>query len=176
MIKIMFDGKPLEVADEASAKLVTDAFEQLTKRVIDAEAKADKAEAEKDAKMEELEEEKAKTNDAAITARVETVMTALDQARAVAGDKFTCDSLNVVEIQRAALLAKRPTVDWAAKSESYIEAAFDMAFNDVDANAEQMKQVSKDFAGNQSPKTENKLTRDQAYAASLGGRWKGAQK
>src|SRR5690606_1501683 len=70
---------------------------------------------------------------------------------------FTCDSIVPVEIQRAALAKARPTVDWAGKSEAYIEAAFDMAADQVettDANADQKRKLAEDGAKqlNEQPK------------------------
>jgi hypothetical protein len=50
-------------------------------------------------------------------------------ARKVAGDAFTCDSVDPTEVMRAALLVKRPTVDWAAKSPAYIQASLKTSFN-----------------------------------------------
>ena len=146
MIKVMLDsGVALEVADEASAKLVTDALKDAAKRVTDAEAKAEKAEAERDMKEEELEAEKAKTTDAAIAERVEAIASVRAQAVKMVGDTFTCDSVDVVAIQRAALTAKRPTIDWATKSDVYVQASFDMALSEP-SPVNQLTQFAKDAA------------------------------
>lgn len=149
MIKVMLDsGVALEVADEASAKLVTDALKLAAQRVTDAEAKAEKAEAERDMKEEELEAEKAKTTDAAIAERVAAISTVRAQAVKMVGDTFTCDSVDVVAIQRAALTAKRPTIDWATKSDVYVQASFDMAISEPSQAqpANQLTQFAKDAA------------------------------
>lgn len=146
MIKVMLDsGVALEVADEASAKLVTDALKDAAQRVTDAEAKAEKAEAERDMKEEELEAEKAKTTDAAIAERVEAISTVRAQAVKMVGDTFTCDSVDAVAIQRAALTAKRPTIDWATKSDVYVQASFDMALSEP-SPVNQLTQFAKDAA------------------------------
>ena len=146
MIKVMLDsGVALEVADEASAKLVTDALKDAAQRVADAEAKAEKAEAERDMKEEELEAEKEKTCDAAISARVEAIAKTRADAVKVAGDKFACDSVDMATIQRAALTAKRPTIDWATKSDVYVQAAFDMALAEPQT-VDQLAQFAKDAA------------------------------
>lgn len=145
-IKVMLDsGVALEVADEASAKLVTDALKAAAQRVTDAEVKAEKAEAERDMKEEELEAEKAKTTDAAIAERVEAISTVRAQAVKMVGDTFTCDSVDVVTIQRAALTAKRPTIDWATKSDVYVQASFDMALSEP-SPVNQLTQFAKDAA------------------------------
>jgi len=146
MFKIILDsGVALEVADEASAKLVTDALKDAAQRVTDAETKAEKAEAERDMTKEELDAEKAKTTDAAIAERVEAISTVLAQAVKMVGDTFTCDSVDVVAIQRAALTAKRPTIDWATKSDVYVQASFDMALSEP-SPVDQLTQFAKDAA------------------------------
>jgi hypothetical protein len=173
MIKVMFDGKSLEVADEASAKLVTDAIERLELKVTDAETKMTKAQAEADMYEEKLEEEKEKTTDAAITERVKAIATVNASAVKIVGDTFACDSVDSIVIQRAALTAKRPTVDWADKSDVYVQAAFDMAVADSEIEpvtpVDQLAQFSKDAAG-VVPNTVPKLTRDQAYKKELHSR------
>jgi uncharacterized protein len=149
MIKVTLDsGRSIDVADEAVAALVTDSIERLTKRVTDAEAKMEEAKAKADMKEEELEAEKAKTTDAAIAERVEAISTVRAQAVKMVGDTFTCDSVDVVAIQRAALTAKRPTIDWATKSDVYVQASFDMALSEPSQAqpANQLTQFAKDAA------------------------------
>lgn len=151
MIKVMLDsGQYLEVADEAAAKLVTDTIQALTKRASDAEAKADKAEAKADAMEEELEEEKSKSCDAAIAAKVATLLEVKANAAKVAGDKFTCDSADPLAVMRQAMSARRPAVKWSEKSDAYVQAAFDMATNDSESDATtqtaQLAQLAKDGA------------------------------
>jgi hypothetical protein len=178
-IKVMLDsGKYLEVADEAAAKLVTDAIEVLTKRVADAEAKAEKAEAEKDAMEEELEKEKTKSSDAAISERIAAISTVKVDAAKVAGDTFTCDSVDPVEIKRAALAVKRPTVDWSQKSEAYVSAAFDMAIADpAPANQSQLAQLAKDGAAIvQQDGQEPKLSAYDQHKKAQSVAWKGGAK
>lgn len=146
MFKIMLDsGAAIEVADEASAKLVTDALKAAAQRVTDAEAKMEEAKAKADMKEEELEAEKAKTTDAAIAERVEAISTVRAQAVKMVGDTFTCDSVDAVAIQRAALTAKRPTIDWATKSDVYVQASFDMALSEP-SPVNQLTQFAKDAA------------------------------
>ena len=131
MIKVMFDGHYLEVADDASAKLVTDAMTDMTKQVTDAQGEQQKAEATRDAMKEQLDAEKLKTSDAAINERLTAVATVTTQARKIVGDTFTCDSVSTMDIQRAALTAKRPGTAWSDKADVYVQAAFDMAFDSI---------------------------------------------
>lgn len=175
-IKVMHDGRSLEVADEASAKLVTDAIKGLEQKVTDAEAKMSKAEAEKDAAEEKLEAEKEKTTDAAISARVEAIANVRADAVKIVGDTFTCDSVATCDIQRAALAAKRPGVEWADKSDIYVQAAFDMAVADAEAEpakpVDQLAQFSKDAAGVTKPK-EVKLNAFDSFKLKQANAWKG---
>tara|TARA_R110002072_G_scaffold169949_5_gene323524 strand:- start:19522 stop:20625 length:1104 start_codon:yes stop_codon:yes gene_type:complete len=176
MIKVMLDsGLSLEVADDASATLVTDAFQSMTQKVVDAESKADKAEAEKEDMKEKLDEEKKKSSDSAISERVQLIAQTMDQARKIVGDSFVCESVDISTIQRTALAVKRPTVDWAAKSDAYLDTAFELSAGDAEIapadNAEQLAKFSKDAANVEQQKTEPKLTRDQAYAQRLSNEW-----
>lgn len=171
-IKVMLDsGVALEVADEASAKLVTDALKDAAQRVTDAEAKAEKAEAERDMKEEELEAEKAKTTDAAIAERVAAISTVRNQAVKMVGDTFTCDSVDVVAIQRAALTAKRPTIDWATKSDVYVQASFDMALSEP-SPVNQLTQFAKD-AANPATVADTKPSGYAQFKDKQANAWKG---
>lgn len=125
-------GRSVDVADPANAQVVADSFDRLLKRATDAEAKAgqaqetaDKAQAAADSAAEKLEEARKASGDEAIAARVKAISATQELARKVAGDGFTCDSLDVTEIKRAALVVARPKVAWGDKSAAYIEAAFD---------------------------------------------------
>ena len=133
-IKVTLDtGRSVEVTDEATATLIADSFERLNQKVNDEAERADKAEAERDAKDEELEEAKKESSDAAISSRVATLTQVMDDARTLAGKDFTCDSVNVLEIQRAALSIKKPNTKWADKADAYVAASFDVG---VDAEKE----------------------------------------
>jgi hypothetical protein len=144
MKKVTLDsGKTVEVQDEATATLLTDTFDRLTKRAMDAEAKADKAEAEKDAKDEELEKAKKASSDEAIKQRVETVTRAALDAKKVAGKDFTCDSMNEIDIKRASLAVKFPKRAWADKPTEYVKAAFDIEMEKEETEDEDSEEVKK---------------------------------
>ena len=131
--KVTLDsGAKVEVADEASAILIQSTIDGLRKRVADAEeekAKAelakDEAEAKADALDEENEELKKQASEDSISKRLADVLAVTDAARKLAGAEFTCDSVNPLEIKRAALAARLPKRAWADKSEAYISAAWD---------------------------------------------------
>lgn len=118
-------GRSIDVADTANAQVVADAYDRAVQRATEAEAARDTAQALCDSAQEQLAELKTKSSDEAIKARLESIAHANTAARKIAGDTFSCDSLDIVEIQRAALAVKRPKVAWGDKSPAYVEAAFD---------------------------------------------------
>lgn len=140
-------GRSVDVADPANAQVVADSFDRLLKRATDAESKADKAQATADKAVEDLAEARKASSDEAINARVVLIGNTQALARKVAGDGFTCDSLDVIEIKRAALAVKRPKMAWGDKSAGYVEYAFD-AESDKDDDEDD----DKDENGNKKPK------------------------
>lgn len=118
-------GRSVDVADPANAQVVADSFDRLLKLATDAETKADKAQATADKAVEDLAEARKASSDEAINARVVLIGNTQTLARKVAGDGFTCDSLDVIEIKRAALAVALPKRDWSDKSAGYVECAFD---------------------------------------------------
>lgn len=180
-------GRVIDVADAANAQLVADAFDRHEQRVKTAEAARDTAQALYDAAQEQITELQQKCSDEAIKARVEELTKVTTLARKVAGDAFKCDSMDTVEIQRAALSVKRPSVDWSAKSAAYVQAAFDMAseekedeedMNDAGGNGKQRKmsgdqyqQLSIDAAKIQQTSDDLMTKRKQ----NLSNAWKGAK-
>jgi len=142
--KVTLDsGAKVEVADEASAILIQSTIDGLRKRVADAEeekAKAelakDEAEAKADALDEENEELKKQASEDSISKRLADVLAVTDAARKLAGAEFTCDSVNPLEIKRAALAARLPKRAWADKSEAYVSAAWDSEMEKKEAEDE----------------------------------------
>ena len=143
--KVMLDsGRSVEVSDEATALLVSDTIERLTKQVADATAEAEKAKAVADATNEKLAELKTLSSDEAIASRVKAIADAQTAARSIAGESFTCDSVVPVDIMRAALAVARPKVAWGDKSADYVIAAFDMCASEEKSEDEDKEKVSKD--------------------------------
>lgn len=160
MFIVNLDSGPVEVADQASATLINTHIATLTKRATDAEAEKEKVQAESDGKDEDIEEEKKKSSDSAIAKRVDTLMSAHDGARKIAGDKFSCDSMDIVTIQRAALTIKRPNVPWADKSAVYVQASFDV---EMENEAEDKDDDDKDETGKNNTDSQYiKLAKDAA--------------
>lgn len=176
MNKVTLDaGRSIEIEDAAVAALVTDSIARLEKQVTDAQTAQSKVEAERDALDEKLKAAEELTNDAAIAARVEAIAAVQAQARKVVGDKFTTESVDTMAIKREALTAVRDSIVWADKADSYVEAAFDMAFEDADkapAPVDQHKQLAQDAAQDLKPKEAVKSNYD-SHKDSLGNAWKG---
>lgn len=180
-------GRVIDAADASNAQVVADAFDRLQKRVNEAEAAQQTAQALCDAAQEKVVELTAKTSDEAIKARVDAIARVTDSARKIAGDKFSCDSVDVTEIQRSALAIKRPKVDWADKSPVYVQAAFDEAMEKMEEEEEetedaggngktrkvgdQYQQLSQDAAKIQQTSDDLMTKRKQ----NLSNAWKGAK-
>lgn len=141
-------GRSVDVADPANAQVVADSFDRLLKRATDAESKADKAQATADKAAEDMAEARKASGDEAITARVKAISATQALARKVAGDGFTCDSLDVIEIKRAALAVALPKRDWSDKSAGYVEAAFD-----AESDKDEEEDDDKDENGNKKVKS-----------------------
>lgn len=148
MATVTLDGQTVEVEDKSTAQLIQRAFDEQGKSVKEMEAKAkemedeaagirkelEEAKASSDAKDEELEKAKKESSDSAIAERIKGISEVKDAALKVAGPKFSCDSLDPLAIKREALKVSRPTVDWAEKSEHYVQAAWDMAVESADSD------------------------------------------
>lgn len=155
---VLDNGSAVEVADKATAQLIQSTIDSLRKRAADAEAETAKAKDEAEAAKakaeklaEDLEEERKKSSDAAIAERVKAVADTQALARKIAGAEFTCDSVDPVEIKRAALAKVRPTIDWADKSPAYVLAAFDLEAEkkeSEDEEEEERKQAAADSLKN----------------------------
>jgi hypothetical protein len=172
-------GRSVDVADTTNAQLVADAFDRLTKRVTDAEASQQTAQAISDTLADQVKELKTVSSDEAIASRVKAIAERQMTARKICGDSFTCDSVDPVEIMKAALTVKLPKRDWADKSTAYLQASFDMAAEQIEEeeeetkdNAAQLAQVAADAAARN-----NVYDSTSAYAkrkAELSNAWKGA--
>lgn len=180
MIKISLDsGRDVEIEDKATASLVEDSIQRLTQRVTDAEAKVESTQAVVDSLNEQLEEAKKASSDEAIAERVEAIAKTLDDARKIAGKEFTTDSLDPIEIQRAALAQVRKNVDWTGKSAAYVQAAFDMGMEketddeddeDEKESNDSYRQLAKDGANDKVEQP--KPSPVSAFADSLTNAWK----
>lgn len=191
MFKInICDGVEIEVEDAKQAEAIQFAMSKAgeVKSALDAAtAKVDTIQAQLDSANEQIEKLKTATSDEALKARVEAIARVTASARKVAGEGFTCDSVDLLEIKRAALSIKRPSLDWSSKSEAYVEAAFDMAKEDEE------EEESKDAGGaNVKPRTKDadysQLSKDAAaepvmtsdarlalHKKNLAAAWKGAK-
>lgn len=135
--KIVLDsGRSVDVEDEATALLVTDAFDRLNKEATDSKAEIERLKATIDAKDEEIKTLNVKSSDEELKTRVERIAKVKDAALKIVGDQFTTDSVDDVEIMRSAMQAVRPATDWKDKSPEYIQASFDMALESAEKSPE----------------------------------------
>lgn len=171
-------GRSVDVADAANATLVADAFDTLKNKLIDSaksvstmSVEVEKKQAALDAAIEDLAKLKLESSDEAISAKIQEIASVKDSAVKFAGSEFTCDSVNVVEIQRAALKVKRPAIDWAIKSDAYVESAFELAIDwAADAPNTQYQQLAFDAI---TPVEPAKLSAYDAYVQNSSNAWKG---
>jgi hypothetical protein len=171
MIKIILDsGRSVEIEDGAVAALVSDSLERLVKLNNDSKDELDVVTAERDLIKEKLTTAELSTTDEAITKRVADIALVQAQARRIAGETFVCDSVDVLVIKRCALQKNRPTVDWAAKNEMYVNVGFDWADEDSAKKVTgQHVKLAADIAN------EDKEPKINAYAAHkivMGNAWK----
>lgn len=177
-------GRNVDVADPANAQVVADAFDRLSKQAKDlADANGqltvarDQVQAVADKALEDLAEARKVTADEMVSARVRAVSEALASAHKVAGEGFTCDSVDVIEIKRAAMAVARPAVDWADKSAGYVEACYDMQLEAPAAAtqtqvASQLAQLAKDAATVKQTVADAAPSAYDQHKARIGGRWK----
>lgn len=136
MKKVSLDsGRSVELEDGATATLIQDSFDRLNEKATDAEAKLVTVQATADAqadKITKLEADlKAATDSNSLTEKLAELSKVKDSALKIAGKSFTCDSVDSMEIKRAALAVVRESIDWAAKEDGYVNAAFDFADADM---------------------------------------------
>jgi len=179
LMKVTLDnGRAVEVEDSVAAQ-VEDCIKRLTDMAETEKEKGDKAQAKADAMEEENEDMKKKSSDSAINDRILIITTAMDAARILAGKEFTCDSLDPVEIKRAALTSVKDGKDFSEQSPAYIEASFDMEMEKKKAEDEDEeegkkkatdshKNLSKDMA----KASEDKATAKKGFHDSLTDSWK----
>lgn len=134
-------GRSVDVADPANAQVVADAFDRLLKRATTAEDSVQRIQAVADGAKEDLAKAVLLSSDSAISDRVAQIAKTGATARKIAGDSFKCESVDSTTIMRAALNSKFPTIDWAAKSDVYVQARFDMADEEMPEETEEEKKA-----------------------------------
>lgn len=178
-VVVLDAGRKVEIQDEAVATLVEDSISRLqaaldaaNKAKDEAEAEAEKQKAKADAKEEEAEEAKKMATDAAISARIAEIVAVKDKA-AVIDSTYVADGVDTMAIMRGVLASVRPTIDWASKSDAYVQAAFDMAHETAKEggsvkNADQLRKIAADAAAG-APTAKTTSVRDQ-YVARFSGK------
>ena len=141
MKKIVLDsGRSVELEDGATATLIQDSFDRLTQQVKDSASELETVKATSDAQAEKITkleaDLKAATDSDALKAKLTELAQVKDSAVKIAGKEFTCDSVDAMEIKRAALSQVRDSIDWTKKSDEYVSAAFDFADAEMDKEDE----------------------------------------
>lgn len=163
MKKVVLDsGRSVDLEDGATAALIQDSFERLTKQVTDSVSELETVKATADAqseKIEKLEADLKLANDSELLkSKLAELAQVKDSAINIAGKEFTCDSVDAMEIKRAALSKVRDSIDWSAMTDKYVSGAF--AFADAEmskeddeeeedmkmSNDSQLRQLAKDAA------------------------------
>jgi len=173
MTTIVLDsGRNVEIEDAAVAMLVTDSIARLQKVIDEAKADSEKKQAKIDAMEEEAEKKKGETADAIIAQRLAALADVTGKAKVIDAE-YTSDSVDATVIMRGVLTKARPTVDWAAKSDDYVLASFDMAHEGAKdkkpSNAQQLSQLSQDAA---SGAIQPQVSAYQAHKVATGDAWK----
>ncbi|QHJ77767.1 MAG: hypothetical protein [Bacteriophage sp.] len=169
-------GREIDAANPENASLVADAYDRATKRAVDAEAITEALKAKVDSQNEQITALKEQTSDTAIAERVSKIAKATADARKIAGEKFTSDSLDTLEIQRAALTVVRPKIQWADKDAAYVQAAFDMALEEPaedPAFRSQMTRLASDASAKPVETSDQLIARVKAERSNA---WKGGNK
>lgn len=129
---ITIDGKSFEMEDKM-ADAILSKYEALQAKKDQTEKRL--ADSQKTVSELKSELEKAKSNEMT-NEKVQKIIKDRDdilaKARLIAGENFTCDSFDSLEIKKNALA--KIEVDCTDKSESYIEARFDLAFESASKN------------------------------------------
>lgn len=159
MVTLTLDnaGHSVEVADAATATLIKTTIDRLNTEVTTAQGETEKVTADRDLLQEQLDAATKLATPEALAARVGAIAKTKDMAVAIAGKDFTCDSVVLVEIQRAALAAKRPNITWSDKSDIYVQAAFDQGF---EASEEEEEETNDDLHDPEEDKKKKKDAKD----------------
>jgi hypothetical protein len=148
MKKVVLDsGRSVDLEDGATATLIQDSFDRLNKQATDSAIELETVKATSDAqaeKVKKLEADlKASTDSGTLKDKLSELAKVKDSAVKIAGKEFVCDSVDSMEIKRAALSQVRDSIEWAKKSDEYVSAAFDFADADMskedDEEEEDMK-------------------------------------
>lgn len=185
MPKVTLDsGQSVEVQDNAVAALLQNHFDAQAKAINDAKMSKKDMKEKMDNMQEQMDNMKGQYDqmkkeydrmEDSIPERIAAIHAATESAKLVAGDKFSCDSADPVEIQRAALVAADSEIDWADKSPAYIEGAFDSALRSAKGTKQDVEQQYKQLANDGANGDKIKTFAADARAKAQGqfsGAWK----
>lgn len=132
MFKINFNDKSVSVEDENVATLIQSSVDSLSEELkmskaslTDSMAKMSSMEGERDSAQAELKALKDSASDESLSARIASIMQTKETALKLIGDKFTCDSLNEMDMIRHTLSVSHPKTNFSGKPDAYLQAYFD---------------------------------------------------
>ena len=131
-MKLKIGTVEVELQDEIGSAVQKE-YEKIQTQLKDAETKLSDLTKEKAKADSEVETLKAQLKDAEskiltpeqMAERMKAISEVQASAKIVAGEKFVCDSMDSVEIKRAALSQAIPEKDFKGASEDYVNAFFD---------------------------------------------------
>ena len=179
LMKVTLDnGRAVEVEDAVGAQ-IEDCIKRLTDQATTATKKSDGLQATVDGLTEDNDKLKVISSDSSINDRIVIISTAMDAARILAGKDFKCDSIDSVEIKRAALTSVKDGKDFSSKPAEYINVMFDVEMEKKEAEDEEEEEAKKkatdshnklalDMATDDKDKPSNK----QSFEDSISNGWK----
>lgn len=173
------NGRSIELEDALAAQ-VEDSINRLKDTATASTKRADGLQAQCDGLTTDLDKAKQASSDEAVAAKVKAVADLMVRAKKIAGPDFVCDSVNPIDIQRAALAAVKDG-KWKldGQPDAYISAAFDMQEGHMEEEEEgeaakkkaaedSRKGLTEDMSKDGTPKP----TPKQNYDAGLTDAWK----
>lgn len=149
-MKLKIGTVEVELQDEIGSAVQKE-YETIQTQLKDAETKVSDLTKEKAKADAEVEALKAQLKDAEskiltpeqMTERLKAIAAVKDQAKTVAGDQFVCDSMDEVEIKRAALSQAHAERDFKDASAEYVNAFFDAQVEFAKSAAKSHKELEK---------------------------------
>ena len=108
----------------------------------------------------------------AINEIVDQVIETKEQCRAIAGDKVTFDTNDIIQLKRVTMQATNDSIKWDDKADAYVEARFDIALEAKASESKEAeaydKQVENLAQGGEAKDSEKPvLSRAQQYLQSM---------
>ncbi len=145
MHKINFADKSVSVEDEKAATLIQSSVDSLSQELKAAQRSNAKLEAERDSALSELTKVRDTASKHALNERISSILKTKESAIRLIGDKFTCDSVDEMEIIRHTLSVSHPKTNFAGKPDAYLQAYFDADLEKKEDDEEKADKKAKDM-------------------------------